>query len=256
MPDPTHTLLANDFDATNTDEYITASQTPLLNKLQVGLIYTHHQNNPSAPATVTLVGNGLTWVQIATEVMDVSGSGNGRLTLFRSMKATAPSAGVVTVTHSTSVHGCYWIFGEIDGLNTGGTNGSAAIVAANIKTNQGDDTSVNLTVTLDAFDHADNRSWGGFCVTNRDVAITPSSPQVELAQINGAAEAKTLQSEWEPDGQDTTISCSWSGQSEVVGVAVELVAAGICDENTNKKRGSYPQFAPMTLAPCPDGTID
>ncbi len=34
------------------------------------------------------------------------------------------------------------------------------------------------------------------------------------------------------------------------------LSTSICDDTTNKKRGSYPQFAPMTLPPCPDGTID
>ncbi len=38
--------------------------------------------------------------------------------------------------------------------------------------------------------------------------------------------------------------------------AVAPFALVVCDAGTNKRRGSYPPFAPMILAPCPDGTID
>lgn len=127
---------------TNLTSYASASYTPTANAL---LICTVVSNKGSATAdTPTLSGNGLTWVQINTTTFD---SGLKRVTMFRAMGAS-PTTGAVTADFGgVSQTGCHICVVEFTGVNTGGSNGSAAVVQSAVNSGNG---STSVTATLSA----------------------------------------------------------------------------------------------------------
>ncbi len=216
-------LLVAGFDNSNIPEFVTAtlSPTPPLNELILAATWTHDENN-APPLTPTLAGNGLTWDQVATDFVDPGGSADGRLTIFRAMAGSGITSGAVTVTHSESVHGCYWAISAIALLRTSGVNGVDAI--HDFYTAKSAVQVTGLTVTLDPFDKPNNRPWAAFAIGARDTAVNPSG-QTEIAEVRDSGEVKTLETQWKPAGQDTTSRATWTGGSQVVGIALELVPA-------------------------------
>jgi len=76
--------------------------------------------------TPTIAGNGLTWVNIFH--LD-QGRGQNGISVWRAMSASTPSSGTITVTHSGNTKPLGMIALRFSGVDTGGTNGSAAVEA-------------------------------------------------------------------------------------------------------------------------------
>src|SRR5688572_21294544 len=76
--------LAGSSSTTDATSYATASITPTGNALVILVVANTFSSNP--PTTPTATGNGLTWVQVATEVTaNGDAFDNKRLTIFRAM---------------------------------------------------------------------------------------------------------------------------------------------------------------------------
>lgn len=207
--------LTSSADNTDASSYTTASISPSGSALVLAAVANVH---PTAAGTVTLSGNGLTWVEVATVTLDGT---ERRLTLFRAMGAS-PSAGAVTITLSNTAESCAWSIVELSGVATGGTNGSAAVVQS--ATNSAVD-AASLVVTLAAFaDAVANAAFGAFA-KNGSVAIDPGSGFTELGEGAATTPAVRAQSEWK-SGQDTSVDASQAtGTGNWGGIAVEVAAA-------------------------------
>ena len=134
----THLVMTG--STSNVASYASGSFTPTSNAL---VLVTVANTKASAADTPTLTGNGLTYVQIASTTWDASTA--KRITIFRGMGAS-PTAGAVTADFAgASQTGCNICAVQFTGADTGGTNGSAAIVQSATNSANGT-TSVNVTL--------------------------------------------------------------------------------------------------------------
>lgn len=113
----------------------------------------------------TASGCGLTWVEVATQVI----STNKRLTLFRAMGAS-PTPGAVTFDHGvdTQVGFAYSIL-ECVGVDTSGTHGSGATVQSKSATAL---SATTINVTLDSPLGSPNNAMLVFSAKSNNAAIT------------------------------------------------------------------------------------
>ena len=211
-------LLVAASDNVNASSYVTASITPPANQLILAFIGS--DNETGSPGQVpTISGNGLTYVQVATA--PYAGTIGKRITLFRAMGAS-PSAGAVTIDFAGVVQNSGdWHIIAFDGVDTGGTNGSAAVVQSATVAEGAAATSI--TVTLAAFGSAENATFG--CVAHRaNEGTAPGTGFTELADTAHTADSTGHQSEWRVDN-DTTVDASWVTSAVNAGIAVEIKAA-------------------------------
>lgn len=201
----------------NQATYTTASITPTADRLVLAWVL--NVRGSGTATQPTLSGNGLTWVAVNSVVTTAT-----RLTLYRAMGA-APSAGVVTITPGdANTVRVLWSISEFSGIDTGGTNGSAAVVQSAV--NNANSTSV--TATLAAFGSASNATAGGFVVLANSRTWTEGGG---FTPISGgthdlAGENVSIFSEFRADN-DTTVDASISGagaQLRVVGVEIKAAA--------------------------------
>lgn len=214
------------FTATGATSFSTASWTPPSNELILACFYsrTGITADPNVP---TCSGNGLTWVQVATIVFDTTSSSRRRLTIFRAM-GSSPSNGATTFDCGGQTQtGAIWNIDSFSGIDTGGTNGSAAVVQS--ATNKDETLSATtLTVTLAAFGSSSNATYGYFAATTGGNSFTVGSgfSSVSTSGTNAVEVACDTVTEFRNDNDtsvDATISAS-GGQ--LGGIAVEIKAAG------------------------------
>ena len=199
------------------------SVTPTANNLLLLAVLSESvaENDGAVPSSVT--GNGLTWVLIASATTDTYGA----VSLYRAM-GSSPSAGAVTINFTNTQIGPLWQLSEFSGIDTGGTNGSAAIAqSATVAGGVG----ANLSVTLAAFGASGNGTFGAFGTYldngGSSVTHTPGSGFTEIydAWIDAGGWTDTLQTEWRLDN-DTTVDATLSETStNWGGIAVEIKEA-------------------------------
>lgn len=198
---------------TNASSYATASITPAANRLV--LLATLVSVGASPTPTITVTGNGLTWVQVDTTVAAAR-----TVVVFRAMGAS-PTAGAVTIA-GTSLTSCLWSIVQFDGVDTSGTNGSGAIAQSfNSKP-------ANTNNLSEAFPTTPAAGNGGFAGVGNAVQELPvggagwttqntsqSAPTSGLAGLHAASSPAAVTATW------TTSSSPF-----VVGVEVAAAAAG------------------------------
>lgn len=177
--------------------------------------------NASAPSSVT--GNGLTWVQVATVAFDTAGAIRSTLTLLRALGA-APSAGAVTINFAATHHSSSWSVIEFSGVDTGGTDGSAAVVQSVTDLSASDADGI-LSVALAAFGSANNATYGMFG-SNGSAGFTPGLGFTEIHDVPQATSpTSVLMTEFRVDN-DTSVDATRDGGSalDLGGIAVEIKA--------------------------------
>jgi hypothetical protein len=204
---------ASGVDATS---YATASITPTANRLVLAAIVNQRVTAPAPEPTLT--GNGLTWVSVATQLYPVgTNADRARITVFRALGA-APSAGAVTIDFAGDTQiGAAWSISEFSGVDTGGTNGSAAVGTPATAVDTGAVTTLVVAPTFTSADH------GTYCAIGHGA----NENKVEGAGFtllgNGRAgsPSQCVGSEWRADN-DTTADMTWATGVRPGGVAVEL----------------------------------
>lgn len=173
------------------------------------------------PATPSISGLNVTWVQEDTVDFDTLGSTDrAGIFLFRAMGS--PSSGTITITFSGQVlNRCDWSLDEFNGVDTSGTNGSGAIVQSVANAIAANTTH---TITLAAFADATNNAAYGCFAHQASEAYTQGSGFNLLGNPFGTGGNFSLLSEWKL-GQDTGVDCSWASSRVSGGVAVEIKAA-------------------------------
>ncbi len=210
---------------TNATTYASASFTPVVNRLYL-LGVVHSDTAPEATVPTVATTTGLAFVQIGSSIVfDTIASNVHRLTIFRALKTSGLSAGTYTITLGDAGTGATGILLEVQGMNTGGTDGSGAI--GTTWTNNGD-ASANPTVTIAALANNNN---GIVAFFGSDIATAPTAPAGwdtwSDPNYNTPATGGFAMSRGGHSGSNT-VSCTLS-TSDWAAFALEVVSA---DTNT------------------------
>ena len=177
----------------NNTVYSSASYTPDADKLIIADVFGLASGGvPETP--ISMVGNGLTWVLVATA--DVDPAFGGRLCRFRAMGA-APTTGTLTATYSGTRTAHAFMIYQIDGVDTSGVNGENAIGASDTdEVNPGTAISMSLAGPIDG-SFAATASAGGTITGDAQftqIAATSVNPQDTLAEIDADGSETTYDS--------------------------------------------------------------
>jgi len=215
----TATNLTGNTNATTLQSYDTASISPGANKLILASVNIRNYNAVDL-GTISLSGNGLTWVEVDTRIYSTLADSKSRLSIFRAMGAS-PTSGVVTITISgTSNAHCSWSVEEYDGIDTSGTNGSGAIVqtAFDITDNNSGDP---LAVTLAALtgNNAVHASFG----YDDGGAIVAGTGYTQLTSVGSGS--NFLLTEYKVPGTTTPTESGSPSFTDAAGIGVEIKEA-------------------------------
>lgn len=214
----TCTNLVQNTDGTDDADSAVASATYTAGRLY---LLTLCSRADAVQPTISSIGvpasSGMVWTIIGTgNTFDASGS-RRTLFLYRAMPSSTQSGGL-TVTWGGTQTAKAWNIDEIDGIDTGGTQGSAAIV----QQVPGAGASVtSLSITLGAFSGAGNATYGAFGNAGEG-ALTAGTGFTRFGNQQVAGEAG-VGTEFRSDN-DTSVDMS-NGTMDIGGIAIELKAA-------------------------------
>lgn len=218
----TAALLTSGANSTDANSFATASVSPGASRLvDVSVLVTQ---SGAVPGTPTLSGNGLTYVQVATTPYDTVVTSRARLTRFRALGAT-PSAGVITIDLGGVTHtGCAWVVMEYDGIDTGGTHGSAAVVQSAVAAA---DAVAQIAPVLGSFSNVSNWTSIAAAVDNNTALIlSPEAGYTERAEVNFAGPSTAL-AVADKDANDATPTYDSAEVRSMGGIAIEIAAAPV-----------------------------
>ena len=208
-------LLTNGNSGTNSSTVTTATFSPTPNALV--LVAVSNKGSGAATADPTASGLGLTWLPIGTGP-EVFGTGANweKLTVFRSM-ATGSTTGTITFDSTDVSTEWHWRIYEFTGVDTRGSNGDFAIV----QTEQNSANAQNsVSITLSAFEHPDNATYGAFGWTEPETGTVGSG---FTGGSDNASEGAATLAQYKLSN-DTTVDASWTTLSIWAGFAVEIRA--------------------------------
>lgn len=156
------------------------------------------------------------WELVASTAFD---GGGARISVFRALQS-APGAGPVTISFPAQSLACYWSVDEFAGVDTGGANGSGAIVQAGVL-DGGTATAPSLSVALAPFERADNVAFGATSHRASE-ATAPGAGFTELSDNQNSGPSFSMQTEWAPN--DPTVDASWASASRYGAIAAEIRA--------------------------------
>lgn len=169
----------------------------------------------------TCSGCSLTWVQVAT-CTAVGAGVQSTTTVFRAMGA-APTTGAVTGSFGgqTQQNAIIYVV-EFDGINTGGTDGSAATVQSAV--NQADAAGTTLSATLSSFvDAVNNAVFVAYAVSN-NVTITEEGGYTKFTQNTTVTESEGCACAWKL-GEDTSPSMTHASNAGRRVIGIEIAAS-------------------------------
>ncbi len=214
MPD-TPTELTEGQDDSSQTSYATGSVTPASNKL-ILVIFTLSRGGGITVDSVT--GNGITYDLVDSSAYDLAGN-RGELFIYRGM-AVSPTAGVITIDVGASTHaGCGWGVFEIGGVPTGNNGADAIQQSVNAEVGAG----TSVSATLAAFQANSITVYGHGL--NSAKAITADGSLVESFEQQLSTASETCTGGWF-EGEDTSPSTSWTGNSDSGIIGVEVLDAG------------------------------
>lgn len=220
----THTALTSGSDATNQTSKATASISPAGNELiEVAFCVGFFSQVADPPPTPTVTGNGITYALVAKVGFWYTGADvyMGQY-LFRGM-AASPTTGAITIDFgSTTMDSIAWSVSSKAGVDTGGTNGSAAIVQAVTGYADGNTTK---TLTLAAFGSANNATAGYFGAGGVGTDSKTWTPGTGFTEIHDTGtEYAYIGTQWRNDN-DTSVDMTASATTNIGAIAVEIKAA-------------------------------
>lgn len=219
----TQTSLTSGSSIVSGTSFATASVTPTANALIIAT-FTPRNGASTNPGSMSVTGNGLTWVSIGSVNFDNASSSRRTMQMFRALGA-APSTGVITFTTAETDTGGTWTVDQFTGVDTSGTNGSGAVVQ--FATNSDPSATVaTLTVTLAAFGSVNNGTYGVFCNTDGTSTTTAGSGFSKVSDIgdSNAAVSQRQTSEFN-SANDTSVDITFSTTAELGGIAIEIKAS-------------------------------
>jgi hypothetical protein len=217
-PAVTQTLLLAELDEVDRVTYTTGSISPGADKLILCAVSAADFGFSTPISVVSVTGAGLNWVKVAEVQYDTIAGPRLVQALFRALGPT-PSPGALSITMSTPPDNksafTSWIISEFDNIDTGGSDGADAIVQS--ATNR-TDSGTGLVVTLAAFGHANNATYGCFSLNGSRI-YTPGSGFAEITEQAGSMSSTAIFR----DDNDTTVDVTASGGALAQGgIAVEI----------------------------------
>jgi hypothetical protein len=207
------TLLTSGNNAANQKIYTTASIAPASNALITVAVL---MRRSSGAVTPTVTGGGMpAWDMVASADFDTQSSPSKRLMIFRAMSAT-PGTGAVTIRFASSVSNVQWIVSQWDGVETGGTNGSGAIVQTGTARSDG---AISLAVSLAPFASGNDVAYGVAGVAKNGPIVAPGSGFTEITEVS-SGENSALQAEWATN--QPAVGASWATSTKGGMLAVEI----------------------------------
>lgn len=224
--DMTPTAKTKGSSSSTTTSYATSSVTPNANKLQLIAVASRIAGGTPPAAPTGLSGAGLTWVKIDERTV-VGASNSYRLSVWRALGGS-PTPGAVTISFASNQTGCWWVWMEVDGTATSGTNGSGAISSDTVG---GAGTGVSVTLNGPALADANQRYVGFFW----HEAASNTKPSGQFADEVNDQTGSTggLQSQF---GLARKMIAEWSGSHPNMAIVILL--------NPASNYGSGPTDAP------------
>ena len=209
------TLLTSGNNAANQKVYTTAVIAPAPNALITVAVLMRRSSGVISP---TITGGGMAkWDAVANTDFDTQGTPNKRLVVFRALSAS-PGSGPITITFTSSVSNVQWIVSQWDGVETGGSNGSGAIVQTGTARS---DAATSLAVSLAPFASANDAAYGVAGVAKNGPTVTPGAGLTEIAEVS-SGENSALQTEWATN--QSTVGASWGTSTKAGVLAIEIKA--------------------------------
>ena len=213
------TLLTSGNNAANQKIYTTAPITPAPNALVTVAVLMRRSSGVISPA---ITGGGMVkWDAVANTDFDTQGTPTKRLIVFRALSAS-PGSGPITITFTGSVSNVQWIVSQWDGVETGGTNGSRAIVQTGAARSDG---ATALAVALAPFAAANDVAYGAVGVAKNGPIVTPASGLTEIAEVS-SGETSALEAEWATNQPAVGVSWGTSTKAGMLGVEIKAGNAG------------------------------
>jgi len=209
------TLLTSSNTTTDAASFSTASVSPNASELILLWVSTSH----ASANTPTVSGLGLTWALVATET-----SGTRRGSVYRTMSASAITPGAITMDYGAASQGtCDWAVVAFSNVDTGGTNGSGAIVQSGTYTSA---SATTTPITLAAFAHAQNVHFAGSWAAMTAGQTCSASGFAEIWEVARVASPNS-QSAGYWLVNEVTSTPTWTGAaSAALGIACEIKVAG------------------------------
>ena len=189
----------------------TDSISPAANQLIIVAI--RNAVSSGTPNVPTVSGCNLTWTQIATR--HAGANTLNRITFFRGLGSN-PTPGALTFDFAgqTQAQGWNWSVDQFENIDTGGTNGADAVV----QSASNDANTSNLTVTLGAFGHTDNATYG-FAYQNAYNTVSPGTGFTQLGSTSGGnGQALAIFA----NSNKTSVAFNATGSSFYIGMAIEI----------------------------------
>ena len=201
---------------TDASSYASSSSTPANGLLYLAGVVNSHATSPATP---TLSGGGMTWVQVATQTI----TSTHRVTLFRALVLSGATTGALTVDFAGATQtGCRLRVIEVNNAEDSGTNGDNAI----LQSASGEQAAgAGLTVTFSATWRANS---AGVAVIGRDAntAVVPLTGWTELTDTGHATPGTRIATQWRADATTTFGVTDTSNTRGGVGVEIQNKANG------------------------------
>ncbi len=219
---------------TNSATYTTASVAFSNNKLYLLAVGGRLTGVPASP---TISGGGITWVEINTSTFDTIASPDRRVTVYRGYVRSGAISEALTITWASSMSSCEWVLDELEGVDISGTNGSGAIAQSAV--NSANSGATSITATLGSFGDSQSLTWAAFGLSTQGASgiMTAGSGFTLGGAYQSSGEAHSISSEYRlTNGGDTTVDGTFS--SAAVGVVAIEVRAW----------GTAPEASPITIS--------
>lgn len=199
-------------------------------------------NGPGAISSVVDTGCGLTWVKLnSINFGGVEGTGTSeRLETWRTLGNG--SSCTITATWGQSVSAKLWTVSKLSGVNTGGTNGSAAVGISATAGNNG--IASPATVTMGTFGSASNGTYAVTAMGSQPASVSAGSGMTLLNQQS------KMQDEFAV-GNISPAQFTWSDGTTpswgIIGIEIVAASAGRRDIRAAEYSGILQSGSPVDV---------
>jgi hypothetical protein len=207
-------------NSANQSSYSNSSWTPPTDGLIVVFVDGRDSDFVTPPATPTVSGNSLTWVQIGSTYDCETGTGTYAhgISLFAA-DASDATTGVTTINFGEEQVHCVASFFQVTGADI-----SSGVAAAFVQNQQNKASSgTEGSVTLNSPGDNSNRPIVFFWHYVIE-ATTPRTNWTEIDDFEGAGHDRGAESQWRTDAFETTASATWTTSNNWAGFAAEIKA--------------------------------
>lgn len=224
---------------TNSTTYTTGTVTPAAGDLLVVIVC---MGGIGADTTSTVSGLSGTWTNQG-HFYDTIGIGSTTYDVI--VCSDWSGSGTLTLGNTDSATACLWSIFSVTGADN-----ANPVVSGSFKSVQNNSTN-NLTITLNAAADADNRPFSAWAKNNNALGtLTPQTSWTEIHEVAIGAPNTTFETQWRSDQFDTAAKVTFSdGTFAGSGIAFEIaVAAAVVTDDSPVPQQVGPGFSPFTEA--------